>query len=105
MQNMNITGHGIEITEALNSHVHAKMQPLDKFFDKITNLHVILKIESNEQIAEADLHLAGGRGNLFAKAKTNDMYTSVNELAKKMAAQLRKYHDKVKSHDVDEGLA
>ena len=51
---INLTGHHIEITASLRGHVEEKFTKLERHFDQINNVHVILNVEKMQQIAEAE---------------------------------------------------
>ena len=57
---LNISGHQLDITDALRDYVTEKMSRLERHFDKITNVQVTLEVEKLRQKAEATLHIAGG---------------------------------------------
>jgi putative sigma-54 modulation protein len=96
MTHVRIEGHGLSLTSAIEKHALDKINKLEKFFSNITNIHVILKHEHNDYIAEAELHVPGVNNNLFASAKNNDLYKSVDLLEKKLEILVKKHHDKVK---------
>lgn len=58
---INLTGHHVEITEALRDYVNNKFAKLERHFDHINNVHVVLSVEKLNQIAEAKLHVSGVR--------------------------------------------
>ena len=63
---LNITGHHIDITDALRDYVTTKFDKLQRHFDHVTNVHVILSVEKLIQKAEAKLHISGA--DVFADA-------------------------------------
>ncbi|HCA77719.1 MAG TPA: ribosome-associated translation inhibitor RaiA, partial [Alteromonas sp.] len=42
---INLTGHHIEITDSLRNYVDTKFSKLERHFDHISNVHVILNVE------------------------------------------------------------
>lgn len=96
----NISGLHIEVTPALEAYVKDKLSKILKFFiNKVTNVHVVLTVEKYMQIAEAEVKIAGDQNVIFAKATSDDMYKSIDQLEKKLSSQVKKYHDKLKDHD------
>ena len=93
---INLTGHHIDITEALRDYVDTKFAKLERHFDHINNVHVILKVEKTDQIAEANLHVNGGE--IFADAKHEDMYAAIDGLIDKLDRQVIKHKEKLKKH-------
>lgn len=93
---LTISGHHLDITDALNEYVTNKLTKLDKHHDRITNTHVILSVEKLEQKAEATLHVSGA--DLFAEAAAEDMYSAIDGLAGKLDRQLIKHKEKHRNH-------
>ncbi|MFV8767638.1 ribosome hibernation-promoting factor, HPF/YfiA family, partial [Yersinia enterocolitica] len=50
---LNITGHHVEITDALREFVTTKFAKLEQYFDRINQVYVVLSVEKVKQIAEA----------------------------------------------------
>ena len=73
---LNLTGHHVEITDPLRSYVNEKMDKLERHFDHVTNVHVVLSVEKLRQKAEADVHVSGAE--LFAEATSEDMYAAID---------------------------
>ncbi len=44
---LNITGHNVEITPAMREFVTAKFSKLEQFFDRINQVYIVLKVESD----------------------------------------------------------
>lgn len=93
---INITGHHVELTEALTEYVHNKFGKLERHFDNITNVQVTLSVEKQRQKAEADLHVAGGQ--IFATNENEDMYAAIDGLIDKLDRQIIKHKEKMKNH-------
>jgi putative sigma-54 modulation protein len=93
---LTITGHHLEITKPLKEYVENKLERLQRHFDQITNVHVILTVEKMAQRAEATIHISGG--DLFAHAEDEDMYAAIDALADKLDRQLIKHKQKHRGH-------
>lgn len=91
-----LTGHHIEVTDSLRNYVTEKMQKLERHFDKVGNIHVILDVENNTQKAEATVHMSGH--DIFAESHGEDMYASIDALADKLDRQVKKHKEKLKNH-------
>ena len=89
---LSISGHHIDMTDALKSYVEDKLQKLERHSDQITNAHVILTVEKLQQKAEATLHISGAE--LFADADCEDMYAAIDKLTDKLDRQLLKHKEK-----------
>ncbi|EKE85379.1 ribosome hibernation promoting factor [Idiomarina xiamenensis] len=93
---INLSGHHIDITEPLRDYVDTKFAKLERHFDHISNVHVILNVEKNTQKAEATLHVSGGE--IFANAEHDDMYAAIDGLIDKLDRQIIKHKEKMKRH-------
>ena len=98
---INVTGHHIDITDSLRSYVDSKFEKLERHFENITNIHVILSVEKERQKAEATVHV--NRGNLFANSEQEDMYSAIDGLSDKLDRQLKKHKEKLTDHRQSEG--
>jgi putative sigma-54 modulation protein len=93
---INLSGHHVEITDSLKDYVDAKFTKLERHFDHINNVHVILNVEKLKQKAEATLHLSGTE--VFATSEHNDMYAAIDSLIDKLDRQVIKHKEKTKRH-------
>ncbi|MEE8342260.1 MAG: ribosome hibernation promoting factor [Gammaproteobacteria bacterium] len=93
---ISLTGHHLEITPALRDYATSKMEKLERHFDHVTNLHVILSVEKLRHTAEATMHINGG--NLFADATHEDMYAAIDALVDKLDRQVKKHKEKLTDH-------
>jgi putative sigma-54 modulation protein len=93
---INLTGHHVELTDALRTYVNEKFAKLERHFDHITNVHVILNVEKLTQKAEATLHVHGGE--IFADSTHDDMYAAIDGLIDKLDRQVIKHKEKLKRH-------
>lgn len=89
-----LSGHHVEITEALRNHVNSKLSKLQHHFDNVIDTEVILSVEKMQQKAEANIHLGGGGGRVFAEATANDLYAAIDLLANKLDRQVIKQKEK-----------
>ncbi|WP_108649207.1 ribosome hibernation promoting factor [Dongshaea marina] len=90
---INLTGHHVEVTPALRDYVENKFTKLERRFDHINQVHVVLNVEKLDQIAEANLHVNGGE--IFANACHQDMYAAIDGLIDKLDRQIIKHKEKM----------
>jgi putative sigma-54 modulation protein len=93
---INLTGHHVEVTSSLRDYVNTKFAKLERHFDHINNVHVVLTVEKLQQKAEATLHLSGTEA--FASSTNSDMYAAIDLLIDKLDRQILKYKDKINQH-------
>lgn len=90
---LSISGHHVDVTDALKSYASEKLSRLERHFDQITNVHVVLSVEKQRQRAEATIHASGAE--LFADADSDDMYAAIDSLADKLDRQVIKHKEKL----------
>ena len=93
---INLTGHHVEITDSLRNYVDTKFSKLERHFDHISNVHVILNVEKLSQKAEATVHLSGAE--VFASSENQDMYAAIDSMVDKLDRQVLKHKEKLKKH-------
>ncbi|AEA96984.1 ribosome hibernation promoting factor [Alteromonas macleodii] len=93
---INLTGHHVEITDSLRNYVDTKFSKLERHFDHISNVHVILNVEKLNQKAEATVHLSGAE--VFASSENTDMYAAIDSMVDKLDRQVIKHKEKLKKH-------
>ncbi|MGI2068021.1 ribosome hibernation promoting factor [Shewanella sp. MF08487] len=93
---IHLVGHHIEITESLRAYVEEKFSKLERHFEQINNVHVVLNVEKIKQIAEARINLIGGE--VFATAEHTDMYAAIDALIDKLDRQVIKHKEKLTKH-------
>lgn len=94
--NLTISGHQLEVTDALKSYARGKVQRLTEPFEKVIDVHVILGTEKLAQYAEATVNLRGK--TLFAKAEGQDVYAAIDGLMDKLDRQLVRYKERAGEH-------
>jgi len=99
---LSLTGHHVDITDALKNYVDNKFERLERHFDNVTNVHVILSVEKMRQKAEATMHVNGA--NVFADSVHEDMYAAIDVLTDKLDRQVIKHKEKMKSHRAAAGV-
>ena len=98
---INLTGHHVDITDSLRNFVDTKFERLERHFEHINNIHVILSVEKERQKAEATINVS--RGQLYADAQHEDMYAAIDKLLDKLDRQLKKHKEKLTDHHKSEG--
>lgn len=92
---LSISGHHVDVTDALKNYTSEKLAKLERHFDNITNVHVVLTVEKVKQRAEATMHVSGAE--LFADADSDDMYAAIDAMTDKLDRQILKHKEKLVS--------
>ena len=93
---ISLTGHHVEITESLREYIQGKFSKLERHFDQIHNVHVVLNVEKLQQKAEAKINLNGAE--IFAMSESTDMYAAIDALIDKLDRQVIKHKEKYTKH-------
>ena len=97
--NLNMTGHHLEITPSIRDYVSAKMIRINRHFDHVIDVNMILTVEKLQQKIEANVHLSGK--DIFVESESPDMYAAIDLLIDKLDRQIIKHKEKVKNkHDI-----
>ena len=93
---LSITGHHIDVTDSLRAYVMNKFVRLERHYERMTNVHVVLSVEKLIQKAEATIHTSGAE--LYADATSEDLYAAIDALVDKLDRQIVKHKEKTRSH-------
>lgn len=104
-----ISGHHLDLTEAIKSMVHQKVEKLFKHEDRIIRLRVELshdRVNSGKDFYTAKGHIEIHGSDIVVTAETEDLYKSIDEMVDKLTRSLRrrsrlKKVKKKKVHEVD----
>ena len=89
---ISISGHHLDLTDSLSEYINHKFEKLERHYDHITQVHVVLSVAKLEHLAEATAHVTGAE--LFATATAGDMYASIDALVDKLDRQVIKHKEK-----------
>jgi putative sigma-54 modulation protein len=91
-----ISGHQIDVTAALREYVESKLAKLERHFDNLLDVHVILSVDKLDHKAEATVHATGR--TLHADSVAESMYAAIDLLADKLDRQVIKHKEKLTDH-------
>ena len=94
---IDVTGHHLEITQALRDYATDKIARLERHFDHLLSAHVVLKTEGRAHQAEATVNVGGGP-RLFAQDRNQDLYAAIDSMAYQLDRQVRRHKRKVTDH-------
>ena len=97
--NLNLTGVHLDITPAIRAYVVAKLDRVNRHFDHVIDVNVVLSVDKLRQKVEANVHVRGKE--LHAEAVDADMYAAIDALADKLNRQVLKHKEKLSAHRTD----
>jgi putative sigma-54 modulation protein len=93
--------HHFKVTEAIENHIHEKLTKLERYFDGIHRMHVILAIEKSKRQTVELVCTVAKRHTLVATGEADDLYVAIDKAERKMLSEMKKY--KAKLHPVIRG--
>jgi len=97
--NLTLTGVHLEITPAIRAYVLAKLDRVNRHFDHVIDVNVVLSVDKLRKKVEANVHVRGK--DIHAEAVVPDMYAAIDMLADKLDRQVLKYKEKISAHRAD----
>jgi len=97
--NLTLTGVHLEITPAIRAYVLAKLDRVNRHFDHVIDVNVVLSVDKLRKKVEANVHVRGK--DIHAEAVDPDMYAAIDMLADKLDRQVLKYKEKISAHRAD----
>ncbi|MBX9608864.1 MAG: ribosome-associated translation inhibitor RaiA [Gammaproteobacteria bacterium] len=91
-----VDGRHVEVTESMHDYISAKLGRIERHFDHLVNVHVVLSVEKQRQMAEATIHVAGN--DIHAHSEDEDMYAAIDALSDKLDRQIKKHKEKLTNH-------
>ncbi|MGB2982893.1 MAG: ribosome-associated translation inhibitor RaiA [Candidatus Bipolaricaulia bacterium] len=82
---------------SLRSYVVEKTEALERYFDRIVSVDVVLSVEKQRQIADFHAHLTNKK-LITAREESTDMYASIDRGVDRLKRQLMKFKDQL--HEV-----
>jgi putative sigma-54 modulation protein len=98
---INIAGHQMDVTPALQDYVREKLQRIERHFDNLIDVHVVLEVEKQRQKAEATIHASGA--TIHAEAVEQDMYAAIDALIDKLDRQVLRHKERTRDHHRNAG--
>ena len=97
---LEITGHNLDVTEALKNHIHEKFEIIKNHDQDIISTEFILEVENpnhnNKTFkAEANVNVRGKTIN--AQSSSEDMYKSIDGMIHKLDKQILKHYGKMEA--------
>ncbi len=96
-----ISGRGLEVTDAIRAYADQKCQKLLKFYDGVLEIEVVLDQERRDHHEEFTAELIINvvkHEPLVAKADGADVYASIDVAVDKATRQLRDFKGKLREH-------
>ena len=90
--NLHLTGHHVEITPAIRDYVVGKLERINRHFDHVIDVNVIMTVEKLDQKIEASVHLSGK--DIHVQSNDADMYAAIDSLIDKLDRQVIRHKER-----------
>ena len=90
--NLHLSGHHVEITPAIREYVVAKLERINRHFDHVIDVDVIMTVQKLDQTIEANVHLSGK--DIHVHCNHGDMYAAIDQLVDKLDRQVLKHKER-----------
>ena len=101
--NLHLTGHHVDITPAIRDYVTSKLARINRHFDHVIDVNVIMTVEKLDQKIEANVHLSGK--DIHVQSSEEDMYAAIDSLIDKLDRQVVRHKERFQvSHRNAKGI-
>jgi putative sigma-54 modulation protein len=92
LMNLHLTGHHVEITPAIRTYVTSKLDRINRHFDHVIDVDIVMTVEKLDQKVEVNVHLSGK--DIHIEANDSDMYAAIDRLTDKLDRQILKHKER-----------
>lgn len=97
--NVQVSGHHVEVTPAIRGYVLSKLERVQRHFDQVIDINVILSVEKLRQKAEISVHIRGK--DIHVESDDADLYAAIDLMMDKLDRQIIKHKQKAHAHPHD----
>ena len=97
--NVQVCGHHVEVTQAIHDYVMAKLERIQRHFDHVIDINVVLSVQKLRQMAEISVHIPGK--DIHVESDGEDLYAAIDLMMDKVDRQIMKHKTKVFGHPHD----
>ncbi len=97
--NVQVSGHHVEVTEAIHAYVMAKLERIQRHFDHVIDINVVLSVQKLRQMAEISVHMPGK--DIHVECDDEDLYAAIDLMMDKLDRKIIKHKTKAFGHPHD----
>ena len=97
--NVQVSGHHFEVTAAIRDYVMSKLARIQRHFDQVIDINVVLSVQKLRQMAEISVHMPGK--DIHVESDDEDLYAAIDLMMDKLDRQIIKHKDKAFGHPHD----
>ncbi|MEQ1880263.1 MAG: ribosome-associated translation inhibitor RaiA [Burkholderiales bacterium] len=100
--NLHLSGHHLEITPAIRNYVTEKLVRVNRHFEQVIDVTMIMSVDKLAQKVEAKVHVSGK--DFFVECIEPNMYAAIDGLVDKLDRQILKHKEKYANHHGQESI-
>jgi putative sigma-54 modulation protein len=93
-----ITARHVKVTDKMKDYAREKLKKLERYFDRISNINVILDHQGTDHICEINISTETHNQLSAIVRNQDDIHAAVDLCIDKSHRQLRKLKEKIKGH-------
>ena len=97
--NVQVSGHHVEVTQAIHDYVLSKLERIQRHFDQVIDINVVLSVQKLRQKAEISVHMPGK--DIHVESDDEDLYAAIDLMMSKLDRQIIKHKGKAFGHPHD----
>ena len=94
--NLNVSGRHVAVTPSIRSYVECKLTRINRHFDHVIDVSVILSVEKLQQKAEVTVHVSGK--DIHVESEDADLYAAIDSLVDKLDRSILKHKEGLRAH-------
>ena len=99
--NITISGHHLEVTQAIREHITTKLERIMRHFDQVIDIAVTItadKLKEKEKRHKADINMHVPGRDIHVESMAHDLYVAIDLLMDKLDRQVIRHKDKIQAH-------
>ncbi|MCC6464645.1 MAG: ribosome-associated translation inhibitor RaiA [Planctomycetes bacterium] len=93
-----ITAKHVKVTDTMKEYAREKLERLERYFDRIASIQVILNQDGLDHVCEINVHTDTHNQLSAVVHNQEDMHAAVDLCLDKVHRQLQKVKEKIKGH-------
>lgn len=93
---IDVTGRNVHVTDAMKAYAIEKVRKVERFSNKIIDIHITMDIQKLEHRVEITMH--ANHIKIKSHGISNDMYVSVDMAVDRIEKQLKRYLSRLHDH-------
>ncbi len=93
---INVTGKHVDITDSIEQYADKKCDRLDRFYDRVSSIDILIDKPNREFEVEIISHV-DGHDPFVSSCRGDDVYACIDESVDKLTRQLSDHKEKMRN--------